>query len=69
MKDPLRITSLEEKIILLVREGMTNKGIAAVVGKSQDTIKYHLKKIYKTLGADNRVKAINKYNELLKTNK
>jgi LuxR family maltose regulon positive regulatory protein len=69
MKDPLRITSLEEKIILLVREGMTNKGIAAVVGKSQDTIKYHLKKIYKTLGADNRVKAINKYNELFKTNK
>jgi DNA-binding NarL/FixJ family response regulator len=66
MRNPLRITSFEEKIILLVREGMTNKGIAAVLGKSEDTIKYHLKKIYKTLGAGNRVEAINRFSDYKK---
>ena len=63
MKNKPAITSSEEKILLLVKGGLTNDSIAIVLGKSPDTIKYHLKKIYKKLGAGNRVEAINKFNE------
>jgi LuxR family maltose regulon positive regulatory protein len=63
MKDKQDITSFEEKIMLLMKGGLINKEIATVLGKSTDIIKYHLKKIYKKLGATNRVEAINKFNE------
>ncbi|HUW93959.1 MAG TPA: LuxR C-terminal-related transcriptional regulator [Bacteroidales bacterium] len=59
------ITSFEEKVMLLLKGGLTNNSIATVLGKSPNTIKYHLKKIYKKLGVGNRVEAINKYSELI----
>jgi len=61
------ITSYEEKILLLIKGGLTNNSIANVLSKSPNTIKYHLKKIYKKLGAGNKIEAINKYNELTQT--
>jgi LuxR family maltose regulon positive regulatory protein len=60
------ITSSEEKILLLIKGGLTNNSIANVLNKSPNTIKYHLKNIYKKLGAGNKIEAINKYNELIK---
>jgi LuxR family maltose regulon positive regulatory protein len=48
-----------------VKGGHTNRYIASSLKKSPDTIKYHLKKIYKKLGVGNRVLAINKYDELI----
>ena len=63
------ITSIEEKIMLLLKGGLTNRSIATVLDKSPDTIKYHLKKIYKKVGAGNRIEAINKFNELINTKK
>jgi DNA-binding NarL/FixJ family response regulator len=65
----LTITSIEEKIMLLLKGGLTNRSIATVLDKSPDTIKYHLKKIYKKVGAGNRIEAINKFNELINTKK
>ena len=65
----LIITSIEEKIMLLLKGGLTNRSIATVLDKSPDTIKYHLKKIYKKVGAGNRIEAINKFNELINTKK
>jgi LuxR family maltose regulon positive regulatory protein len=59
------ITSSEEKILLLIKGGLTNDNIASILGKSVDTVKYHLKKIYKKLGAKNRIEAINKFNKLI----
>lgn len=56
----------EEKIMLLIKEGLINKEIASVLERSPDTVKYHLKKIYKKLGAGNRVEAINRFNETIK---
>jgi len=49
-----------------MKGGLNNKEIAAVLEKSPDTIKYHLKKLYIKLRAGNRVEAINKFNELIK---
>ncbi|MDX9774278.1 MAG: helix-turn-helix transcriptional regulator [Bacteroidales bacterium] len=56
----------EEKIMLLIKGGLINKEIASVLERSPDTVKYHLKKIYKKLGAGNRVEAINRFNETIK---
>jgi len=65
MKGKPIITSIEEKILLLLKGGLTNNGIAGVLEKSPDTIKYHLKKIYRKLNAKNRVEAINKFNKIM----
>ncbi|MBN2665003.1 MAG: helix-turn-helix transcriptional regulator [Bacteroidales bacterium] len=67
MKNHPLITSSEEKILLLIKVGLTNNSIANVLGKSPNTIKYHLKKIYRKLGAGNKIEAINKYNEQIQT--
>jgi LuxR family maltose regulon positive regulatory protein len=61
------ITASEEKILLLVKGGLPNNRIAIVLGKSPNTIKYHLKKIYKKLGAGNKIEAINRYSQLKQT--
>jgi DNA-binding NarL/FixJ family response regulator len=65
MKGMLTITSIEEKILLLLKGGLTNNSIAGVLEKSPDTIKYHLKKIYRKLNAKNRIEAINKFNKIM----
>jgi DNA-binding NarL/FixJ family response regulator len=50
--------------LLLLKQGLSNKNISFKVGLSENTVKYHLKNIYKKLGAKNRVDAINKFNEI-----
>jgi len=64
LKNQLNITPNENQILLLLKQGLSNKNISNQVGLSVNTIKYHLKKIYKKLGAKNRVDAINKFNEI-----
>ena len=59
-----KLAASEEQILDLVKLGLTNNTIASILGKSPDTIKYHLKKLYRKLGAGNRIEAINKFNEL-----
>ena len=41
-------------IIELVKKGFTNKEIAASLYISENTVKYHLKIIYNTLGIESR---------------
>jgi LuxR family maltose regulon positive regulatory protein len=62
-----KLAAPEEQILDLVKLGLTNNTIASILGKSPDTIKYHLKKLYRKLGASNRIEAINKFNELMIT--
>jgi LuxR family maltose regulon positive regulatory protein len=62
-----KVADYDKQILNLVKLGLTNNTIASILGKSPDTIKYHLKKIYKKLGAGNRIEAINKFNELMIT--
>jgi len=54
----------EEHILLLLQKGYSNQTISKETGISVNTVKYHLKKIYKKLNAINRVQAINKFNEI-----
>ena len=65
MKNYKGLSNQEEKIMLLIKGGLINKEVASVLDKSPDTVKYHLKKIYRKLGAGNRVEAINKFNETI----
>lgn len=53
-------------IIQLLKEGLSNESISAETGKSINTVKYHLKNIYRKLGVNNRILALNSYDNLLK---
>jgi DNA-binding NarL/FixJ family response regulator len=57
----------EEHIILLLQKGYSNQTISKETGISVNTVKYHLKKIFKKLHARNRIEAINNFNKTLKT--
>ena len=58
------ISFYEARILLLLRKGYTNEHISRKLGRSLNTVKYHLKNIYRKLNARNRVEAIYKYNKL-----
>jgi DNA-binding CsgD family transcriptional regulator len=64
MKNPTSITDKETSIMLLVMQGFTNEKISQKTGISVNTVKYHLKRIYKKLHVQNRVEAINKFNSI-----
>ncbi len=55
------MTSQELKILHLLKTGMSNRKISSELGVSVNTVKYHLKRIYKKLNAQNRIEAINKF--------
>jgi DNA-binding NarL/FixJ family response regulator len=61
-----QISNREKQIILLMSQGYSNQSISEETGKSVNTIKYHLKNIYKKLEAKNRIEAINNFNKTLK---
>jgi len=63
MRHQKELSDQEEKIMLLIKGGLINEEVASVLGKSPGTVKYHLRKIYRKLGAGNRVEAINKFND------
>lgn len=50
----LNLSKRQLEIIELVKQGKTNKEIGAALFISENTVKYHLKVIYNTLGIDNR---------------
>jgi DNA-binding NarL/FixJ family response regulator len=59
-----KITSRETVILELLKKGFSNEKISQETEVSVNTIKFHLKRIYKKLNAGNRVEAINKFNEI-----
>jgi len=61
-----QILSKQELIILRhLQQGLTNKMISHQTDVSINTVKFHLKNIYRKFGVKNRVSAINKFNESL----
>ena len=62
MKNQTSITGKETSIMFLLMQGFTNEKISQKTGISVNTVKYHLKQIYKKLDAQNRVEAIIKFN-------
>jgi LuxR family maltose regulon positive regulatory protein len=67
MNNQKELSEQEEKIMLLIKGGLINEEVASVLEKSPGSVKYHLKKIYRKLGAGNRVEAINKFNSTINT--
>ena len=53
-----RITAREREILILVARGLANKEIAAQLGISERTVKFHVGEILARLGAPNRAGAV-----------
>lgn len=52
------LTAREVQVLELVADGLSNKGIAARLGVSDETVKFHLGSIFGKLGASNRTDAV-----------
>lgn len=56
------LTKKEMEIILLLKKGLSNKSISIHCGISENTVKFHLKNIYKKLKVNNRMQAVYQLN-------
>jgi DNA-binding NarL/FixJ family response regulator len=56
-RDPDRLTEREVEVLRAVVEGLRNKEIAAALGVSENTIKFHLRNILDKLHAESRAEA------------
>jgi DNA-binding NarL/FixJ family response regulator len=54
------LTAREIQVLELLAEGLPNKSIAARLGISDQTVKFHVSAIYGKLGAANRTDAVRK---------
>jgi two-component system response regulator NreC len=54
----ISLTERERDILVWIREGKSTYEISSILGLSQDTVKYHLKKTFQKLNATNRTQAI-----------
>lgn len=52
------LTPRESQVLGLVADGLPNKAIAAALGVSDETVKFHLGSIFGKLGASNRTDAV-----------
>jgi DNA-binding NarL/FixJ family response regulator len=59
-EDPLvePLTPRETQVLELVADGLPNKAIAATLGVSDETVKFHLASVFGKLGATNRTDAV-----------
>jgi DNA-binding NarL/FixJ family response regulator len=53
-----RLTPRELQVLALVADGLANKAIAAALGVSDETVKFHLGSVFGKLGASNRTDAV-----------
>jgi DNA-binding NarL/FixJ family response regulator len=65
MKANIPLTREEIRILSLIKKGFSNKRISSEMGRSVNTVKYHLKNIYKKLQVNNRIEAINESMQVL----
>jgi DNA-binding NarL/FixJ family response regulator len=59
-----KLSSREVEIISLIRQGFSNKEVAEKLFIATDTIKYHIKNIYRKLQISSRSELILRYQEL-----
>jgi len=52
------ITSRETEVLRMLAEGLVNKDIAARLGISEHTVKFHISSILDKLGASTRTEAV-----------
>jgi two-component system, LytTR family, response regulator len=58
------LTEQETKVLSLLADGLSNKEIAPRLNISGETVKFHIKNVYKKLGVFNRVQALQRAREL-----
>lgn len=51
-------TERQRAVIVLVADGATNRDVAAALGITERTVKYHLRALFDRLGASNRAEAV-----------
>ncbi|HEY2767335.1 MAG TPA: response regulator transcription factor [Solirubrobacteraceae bacterium] len=56
-RDPLLLSPRLRQILALVAQGLSNDKIAAQLGLSPNTVKFHVRALYARLGVHNRVEA------------
>jgi serine/threonine protein kinase/DNA-binding NarL/FixJ family response regulator len=57
IQEPIDLTEREAEVLSLLVEGMSNKEIAAALGISHRTVKFHLDNLYSKLGVNTRTEA------------
>ena len=58
------LSSREQEVIKWVAAGKTNVEIGPILGISSFTVKNHVQRIFRKLGASNRTEAVSKYNQV-----
>lgn len=58
------LTEQETKVLRLIAEGLSNKEIVPRLNITAETVKFHVKNIYRKLGVNNRVRALQRAIEL-----
>ena len=58
-----RLNEREEQILTYLEQGLTNQDIGARMFLSVNTVKWHLKNIYRKLGATSRLAAVTAFRE------
>ena len=59
-----KLSKTELKIIKLLEKGLSNKSISSEYSISENTVKFHLKNIFKKLDVHNRMEAVYQLNNL-----
>jgi DNA-binding CsgD family transcriptional regulator len=54
----LSLTDRERDVLRLLGEGLGNREIAAILGLSDHTVKFHLHSVFAKLGAESRTEAV-----------
>ncbi|MCD9025032.1 response regulator transcription factor [Cohnella silvisoli] len=58
------LTEQETKVLRLIADGLSNKEIVPRLNITGETVKFHIKNVYRKLGVNNRVRALQRAREL-----
>lgn len=58
------LTEQETKVLRLIADGLSNKEIVPLLNITGETVKFHIKNVYRKLGVNNRVRALQRAREL-----
>lgn len=54
----VELTAREVEVLELVAKGLSNKEVARVLGRTEETVKVHLKHVFEKLGVEDRTEAV-----------
>lgn len=54
----VKLTPAEAEVVALLSRGLSNREIAAALGKSEGTVKNQLSAVYRKLGVNNRMRLL-----------